>query len=190
MRSRFALYCCGHKMWSAVLLTCVVCAVVFGAGNQSVRVPWILSPQAVTLSGIAGLLFSLNGVLLFRNELSRLELMSSRQWLWSHAVVLGIVGLIPWLMVPVADGGSRFAYVATLTFSLCVALGVFLRTDTLALVLMVQFLAQTLVWSSLEHTVFRHVLFAIDQPPTPVAAALSVVALVTSFAVYAWRYRS
>lgn len=181
MRSRTILYCRGHKLWEACLLTAIVMFAVYGAGSTVVNIPWLSGLHAVTLNGVVGTVYALNVVLIFRNEISRLEHGSPYSWKWVNGVIFIVLWGLPWMTALGADDGARFAYIATVTLGLCIGIGGFVRTDTLMLLLIAQFLVQTIVWQSLESTPWRHLLFVIDELPLHITLVVSFVALIVSF---------
>lgn len=180
MRSSVRLYCAGHRLgWVFGALVVLGIIVVFAEGYV-VPLPWLTYGQVVTVGSLCALAYALLLPLVFRNEISRLEVISGQRWRLADAAILTVLWALPWLGVLAGFTSAHFAYAVAVLLGLCVVLGRWLRVDTLTLFLLAQFIAQTALWTTLEPSPLRHALFMLSSPNPTVTVGVSAVSLVAS----------
>ncbi|CAB0641109.1 hypothetical protein CIP107570_00829 [Corynebacterium diphtheriae] len=180
MQSRFGLYCRAHRVIQVTSFVLILLAIVVPAGHMIVYIPWLNGTNLVTINGVAGIAYGATPVMLFRNEGTRLELFSLFPWRLINGVILLILWIVPWVTCGIFRPASQFAYIATCSITLAIVVGQFLRSDTLILFIIGQFLLQTVMWQSVRNLPIRFIMFAVNQPPLKVAFIISVSLFVIS----------
>lgn len=177
MSSPIILYCRGHRIHIAAVLIIVMLPVILSLGETIVWLPWLRSGEAVVnVAALAALVFGAVVLLLFRNQLSRLELRSPLRWRRVDLAILVTLWGLAWAVAPFGVP-TRFSYVATLTMTILILAGRFLRNDTLILLFCGATIAQLTLWGMVEYTPVRHLFFLLDDIPSPARLAVSVACL-------------
>lgn len=151
--------------------------VVILAENAILPIPWLTSEQMINIGSICALMYPLIAVVIFRNQLSNLESFSSHTWRLLDSFILLVLLALPWLCAVIDLSSVRFAYTSTLMLGITIAIGRWLRIDTLTLVLLAIFIAQTALWSAVEFTPLQHLMFMLDPLPPHVMGIVSVLSL-------------
>ncbi|APT93696.1 hypothetical protein CPHO_05660 [Corynebacterium phocae] len=154
-----------------------------------VGIPWLHSYQFFTIGVLLAFAYSLLPIIVFRNEISRLEIASPKSWMLSDLGVLATLWFTPWIGAVAGLFSTRFAYIATLLLAVCVVLGSVLRTDTLSLLLFAQFIAQTALWTVFSGTRAQHLLFVLDTPTSFKMLLASILSLMLT-ALFLQRFKS
>lgn len=173
MRPFTLLYWRLHRLAraGAVAIACLV--VVAGIGHWGIALPWINQDGLVNVTVLAELAYGCVVPLAFRNQASFLEEVGDRRWRIPDGAVIVVLWGLP-LLVPVTSSeGWRFFYACSIILVLWVFLGRFLRTDTIMVVLAGIFLVQTTVWSALQFSPWRVLLFLLETPPAPMSIAVA-----------------
>lgn len=177
MRPYLLLYCRGHRVGRAGGLVLLVAVVLSVAEGRVVDLPWLDGIRHITVGTFCALAYALVPVMLFRNELSRLEVFAARSWLRIDATIVTVLWLIPWAGAAIDAWTVRFAYASTLSLGMVLVFGTLMRVDTLALSLVAVLVIQSALWGSVEGTPWRHLLFLLDELPPTIMLTVSVFAL-------------
>lgn len=143
------------------------------AEGRVIEVPWLTGTNRVNFGTVAAFIYSCAAILMFRNEISRLEFLTPRRWCAIDRLILLVLWVFPWGLALTGIASSRFAYVSTVLIGLCICAGRFFRVDTLALLFVAQLVVQTGLWPVLEYSPLRHALFLLDHVRLLVMLAVS-----------------
>ncbi|MDV2433975.1 hypothetical protein [Corynebacterium tuberculostearicum] len=144
------------------------------------NIPWLADTAGANVGTLCSFSYAALPVIFFRNQISRLEAQSSRNWLFIDGIVLVTLWIIPWVFSLCGIGSTRFAYVSTVLTGLTLLIGRYVGVDTLALSLVAQLVLQTALWPSLSDTNWKLLLFALEVPPGRIPLLLSAVSFFVS----------
>ncbi|MBK4141485.1 hypothetical protein [Corynebacterium macginleyi] len=181
MKSYAFLYCRGHRVVSVLIMVLCIGSVLLIAEGWLLNIPWLNDTAGVNVGTLCSFSYAVLPVIFFRNQISRLEAQVSRNWLVVDGIVLAVLWIIPWIFSLWGIGSVRFAYVSTILTGLTLLIGRYVRVDTLILLLVVQLVLQTALWTSLTDTNWRFFLFVLETPPGLLPLLLSVVAFFVGF---------
>ena len=180
MTSYAFLYCRGHRLITVLVMVLFIGFVLAFAEGWLLNIPWLADTAGANVGTLCSFSYAALPVIFFRNQISRLEAQSSRNWLFIDGIVLVTLWVIPWVFSLCGIGSTRFAYVSTVLTGLTFLIGRYVSVDTLALSLVAQLVLQTALWPSLSDTSWKLLLFALEVPPGRIPLLLSVVSFFVS----------
>lgn len=180
MTSYAFLYCRGHRLITVLVMVLFIGFVLAFAEGWLLNIPWLADTAGANVGTLCSFSYAALPVIFFRNQISRLEAQSSRNWLFIDGIVLVTLWIIPWVFSLCGIGSTRFAYVSTVLTGLTLLIGRYVGVDTLALSLVAQLVLQTALWPSLSDTNWKLLLFALEVPPGRIPLILSVVSFFMS----------
>ncbi len=180
MTSYAFLYCRGHRLITVLVMVLFIGFVLAFAEGWLLNIPWLADTAGANVGTLCSFSYAALPVIFFRNQISRLEAQSSRNWLFIDGIVLVTLWIIPWVFSLCGIGSTRFAYVSTVLTGLTLLIGRYVGVDTLALSLVAQLVLQTALWPSLSDTNWKLLLFALEVPPGRIPLLLSAVSFFVS----------
>mgnify|MGYP006927092874 FL=1 len=180
MTSYAFLYCRGHRLITVLVMVLFIGFVLAFAEGWLLNIPWLADTAGANVGTLCSFSYAALPVIFFRNQISRLEAQSSRNWLSIDGIVLVTLWIIPWVFSLCGIGSTRFAYVSTVLTGLTLLIGRYVGVDTLALSLVAQLVLQTALWPSLSDTNWKLLLFALEVPPGRIPLLLSAVSFFVS----------
>lgn len=180
MTSYAFLYCRGHRLITVLVMVLFIGFVLAFAEGWLLNIPWLADTAGANVGSLCSFSYAALPVIFFRNQISRLEAQSSRNWLFIDGIVLVTLWIIPWVFFLCGIGSTRFAYVSTVLTGLTLLIGRYVGVDTLALSLVAQLVLQTALWPSLSDTNWKLLLFALEVPPGRIPLLLSAVSFFVS----------
>lgn len=181
MKSFAFLYCLGHRVVTVLIMVLCIGSVLWFAEGWALNIPWLNDTARVNIGTLCSFSYAVLPVIFFKNQVSRLEAQVSQNWLFVDGIVLAVLWIIPWIFSLWGIGSVKFAYVSTILTGLTLLLGRYVRVDTLVLLLVVQLVLQTALWTSLTDTNWRFLLFVLEAPSGNFPLLLSVVAFFVGF---------
>ncbi|MBK4137390.1 hypothetical protein [Corynebacterium macginleyi] len=181
MKSFAFLYCRGHRVVTVLIMVLCIGSVLWFAEGWALNIPWLNDTARVNIGTLCSFSYAVLPVIFFKNQVSRLEAQVSQNWLFVDGIVLAVLWIIPWIFSLWGIGSGKFAYVSTILTGLTLLIGRYVRVDTLVLLLVVQLVLQTALWTSLTDTNWRFLLFVLEAPSGNFPLLLSVVAFFVGF---------
>lgn len=177
MRSSHSLYFAGHNFNSSLAALLLLYLILALQGGLELPLPWLNSFQSFTLGSMCAFGCAVATLHLFRNELSRLEAANSRRWLPVDLSIVGSLWIIPWFATWINLFEARHAYAICVTTSLGFALGSVMKSDSMILSLVSILLVQTALWTTVENSPWRHLMFIVADTPVPLMLLISLASL-------------
>ncbi|MBK4152516.1 hypothetical protein GWO62_04930 [Corynebacterium macginleyi] len=181
MKSFAFLYCRGHRVVTVLIMVLCIGSVLWFDEGWALNIPWLNDTTRVNIGTLCSFSYAVLPVIFFKNQVSRLEAQVSQNWLFVDGIVLAVLWIIPWIFSLWGIGSVKFAYVSTILTGLTLLIGRYVRVDTLVLLLVVQLVLQTALWTSLTDTNWRFLLFVLEAPSGNLPLLLSVVAFFVGF---------
>lgn len=173
------LYWKGHKLHYFAPIPFIMGIIVATHGSNIIPIPWLYS-HPLNVEAIAAIFYSLSIPLIFRNQISFLESTSARYSLFRYLPIMALIWAIPLILTISISQGTTFLHVTSISMFLVITFGSFFRVDTVMTVLVSGLLISTSLWSSLENTPWRHLLFYLDTPSPFLTYSVAVITFIVS----------